>query len=264
MDILSDSNKKHVEGLLNKTEKQISKANNKEKVEQLTKTYEAVLDIDVHNYKALWSLGSYYLLLGMSYSNNLDDKETYYIKTAKICERAMETNSEFRTLSVKGEKVWKSCRVLTINEMEALYYWFAAIFNYWDECLSGIAKIMNFNWPKRFKKILTKMMEIDPHWYGGRPFLGWAQFYSNMPNYFGGDPDKSDEYLNKALESGGNCLYKRIFNAKYNQKQIKNIETYKKDLKWIISQNPHNSKSTYPWSIYYQKIAKELLADINK
>ena len=54
-----------VSGLIAQANRQIADADSKEKLADLIRTYEQVLEIEPANYEALWSLGRYYLLMGI-------------------------------------------------------------------------------------------------------------------------------------------------------------------------------------------------------
>ena len=249
--------------LFKMADKQISEADNNEKLLTLIKTYETILKIDPDNYKALWSLGRYYLLIGAAYSQSKDEKEKYYLKGIKYCERAMYQNNKFIALVDKGTKAWDACEVLKKNEIEAMYYWYALVGSYWKECFSWAGKLINIQWPRRAGKILPKMIELDPLWAGGHPYFAKAIFYASVPGIFGGDLKKSEEYFKKAVEAGPNWLYIRWGRAKLLHVKKKDKISFKKDLQWVISRDPRMVDSPYPWNVYFQREAREMLKNID-
>jgi tetratricopeptide (TPR) repeat protein len=93
--------------LIAKANRQTGEADSKEKILELIHNYESVLRIDPADYEALWSLGSYYSLVGMAYPDNMYEKESYYKKAMQCCERAMYTNPDFRGLIAQGEEPWR-------------------------------------------------------------------------------------------------------------------------------------------------------------
>jgi tetratricopeptide (TPR) repeat protein len=241
---------------------QIMQADNKEKVLQLVKTYESVLEIDPYNYEALWSLGRYYLLLGLAYTNNPAEKNGYFIKAIAYCERGMYTNPDFKSLIDKGKKPWEACMVLSKKEIEAIYYWYAAVGSYYKESLNLIGQLVNFRWGKRLRVVIEKMLEIDPTWAGGHPYWAMGLYYSNLPGFMGGDMEKARNYFDKAVEAGPNWLYTRWGRAKYLFLKEKNKKAFKNDMEWIIDQDPAKADSPYPWNLYFQRDAKNILANI--
>ncbi|MCK7510977.1 MAG: hypothetical protein MZV70_47490 [Desulfobacterales bacterium] len=67
-----------VSGLIAQANKQIADADSKEKLAELIRTYEQVLEIEPANYEALWSLGGYYVMMGTAYSDSVKLKKEYY------------------------------------------------------------------------------------------------------------------------------------------------------------------------------------------
>ena len=66
-----------VSALFDKADTQIMQADNKEKVFELLRTYEDILEINPLNFDALWRLGRYYIVLVLAYSESRDQKGQY-------------------------------------------------------------------------------------------------------------------------------------------------------------------------------------------
>lgn len=144
-----------VTGLIVQANKQIADADSKEKLAELIRTYEQVLEIEPTNYEALWSLGRYYLLMAHGYSDNVKDKKEYYTKAMQMCERGMYTNREFKKLVDGGTPIWDASSVLTIREMEAMDYWYSASGSCFAECMNPVEKILAARNVGKTKKYLT-------------------------------------------------------------------------------------------------------------
>ena len=246
-------------GLIDQANRQISSADAKAKVEALIRTYEAVLKIDPDNYEALWGLGRYYLLLGIAYSRDIEVKKANFVKSAQSCERAMYTDARFKKRIDQGKDVWSACEVLGRKGIEALYYWYSATGFMWKDCFSAIEKVIHLHWPARLKTVLDRMMVIDPQWGGGHPYFGLATYYSVVPSLFGGDMDKASAYFEKAEQAGPNWLYIKWGKAKIYHVKRKDRESFIKDLQWVIDQDPAKADSPYPWNIYFQRDANEMI-----
>jgi hypothetical protein len=250
----------NVDELIARANEQITRANNKEKLMELIDAYEAVLEIDPANYEVLWNLGRYCNLMGYAYSDNKKEKGVYFMKAVKFCEQAMYTNPEFKSLVDKGGTVWTACEALSKNEMEAMWYWYTGVGTYWKECLGGFGQLLNLHWAKRLDKVTKKMVETNPRWGGGLPYFGRAMYYINLPGFLGGgDMKKTEDLFNNAFEAGPNWLYTRWGRAKFFYTKNKDKEGFKKDLEWVIAQDPLSADSPYPWNIYYQRDARSML-----
>lgn len=249
--------------LIDQANLQIKSADDKSRVEDLIRTYEAVLKIDPDNYEALWGLGRYYLLMGIAYSRAIEVKKANFVKAAQSCERAMYTDTRFKEKIDQGEGVWSACEVLNKKGIEALYYWYSATGFMWKDCFSAIEKAMHLHWPARLKKVLDRMMAIDPQWGGGHPYFGLATYYSVVPSLFGGDMDKASAYFEKAEQAGPNWLYIKWGKAKIYHVKRKDRAAFIKDCQWVIDQDPAKADSPYPWNIYFQRDAEEMLRNVD-
>ncbi|PKL39912.1 MAG: hypothetical protein CVV44_06735 [Spirochaetae bacterium HGW-Spirochaetae-1] len=240
-------------------------ADSAEKVGQLVAALEDVIAVDPGNYEALNMLASNCMLIAYGYSQDTDDKEKYYMKAIGYSERGLYLNKDFRALVDKGEKTWEASRVLTKKEMYALYFWYLALGNWWTECLSAPAKLVNLAWPGRVKTVLENMTKIDPDFRRGCIDFSWGAYYAILPGYMGGDIDKADEYFNKALKTGPRMTQFWTGRARYLQTKKKDRQAFIADLERAKSIDPRNADELeYPWAVYHVANAKEMLADVDR
>ncbi|MBN1365665.1 MAG: hypothetical protein JW976_12720 [Syntrophaceae bacterium] len=259
-----------VPSIIDRAKKMIDQANSKEKVIELINLYEGILKIEPANQEVLTELCSFCFLVGFGYAIKKEERKEYCLKTIKYSEQIMYLNPDFKSLVDKGEGVWEACRVLSVKEMEAMSYWYLAGGAYWKGCLGVLGKIININWPIRFKRVLARMMEIEPTWLNGFPYYSWANYYAVAPKLLGGDMEKAEEYYKKAIEQGPSMLNFRRSRAYFFHAKRKDKDSFRKDLEWVISQDPHKagvsqsfSYPSYPWNIFLQRDAKNALANID-
>ncbi len=248
--------------LIVKANRQIDEADSKEEVLALVHTYESILRIDPANYEGLSSLGSYYLLVGMAYSDNMREKETYYKKAMNCCERAMHTNRDFRGLIAQGEEPWEACGALSKREIESMYYWYTAASAYWSECLGRTGKLLNRKKPSRFNKMMKRVGEVDPSWEEGRAHYAKAVYYSILSDFYGGDLKKAAYFFRRCIKEGPDRLSRRWGRAKYLYTRKDNRKGFKEDLEWVIARDPKSAEGSYPWNVYFQRDAKKMLSEI--
>ena len=259
------SKKGDVSKLLEKANQLVQSADTKDKVLELIKAYENALKISPQNREALFGAGLYSFLIGFGYADKKEEKRTYYLKAITYLEQKMYLNQEVANSVDRGEKVWEACCVLSRDELDALFFYYLGVASLWRECLSGVAKIFNLHWGARFKKMLKAMMEIDPAWGGGTPYYAWANYYADAPRLAGGDRKKAEEYYKKAIELGPEMLNFRRTRAFLLHTQNKNRDAFKKDLNWVLSQDPKKVQHyfTYPWSIFVQRNSQDMLDHID-
>jgi tetratricopeptide (TPR) repeat protein len=248
-----------VSGLIAQANRQIADADSKEKLAALIRTYEQVLEIEPANYEALWNLGRYYQLIGVAYADNVEIKKEYYIKAVQMGERGMYTNSGFKKLVDEGAPVWDAASVLTISEIKAMQYRYSALGFYFNECMNPVERILNLRLLGKNKKILDRMMAIDPAYAGGHPYTFMAAYYAVLPSIMGGDLKKASEYFSKADEVGAGWLHVRWTRAKFLHAKTGDREAFRKDLEWVLAQDPHLAMNLYPYNVYFQREAKKML-----
>jgi tetratricopeptide (TPR) repeat protein len=254
-----------VSGLFAEANEQIMNADNKEKLQRLLAIYERILERDPSNYEALWSLGRYNVVMVLAYTESRGEKERYNLAAINYCEQAMNTHPEFKALSVGGgsERVGDACRVLTKREIAPLYYWYAGMGSYWKECLPFLQRIRNVHLAGGIKKVMTRMLEIDPLWAGGHPYYAWGFYYLTLPRMLGGSLKKAEVFMDKAVDAGPKWLYAKWGRAKYLYTRKKDKRAFTEDLEWVIAQDPREMDSPYPANVHFQRDAKAMLSRID-
>jgi len=251
-----------VSGLLAEANEQIMSADTKEKLRGLLGTYERVLETDPSNYEALWSLGRYNVVMVLGYTETQEEKEACNLAAMKYCEQAMNAHPEFKALRAGGESVGDACRVLSRREIAPLYYWYAATGSYWKECLPFLQRTRKMHLARGIKKVMVRMLEIDPTWAGGHPYYAWGFYYINIPRLLGGNLKKAEAFIDKAVEAGPKWLYARWGRAKYVYTRKKDKEAFREDMEWVIAQDPRKMDSPYPANVHFQRDAKDMLSHI--
>ena len=152
--IKDTARKADVSGFIAQANRQMADADSKEKVADLIRTYEQVLEIEPANYEALWSLGRYYMLMGVAYADNVEIKKEYYIKSIRYSDCGMYTNSGFKNLVDGGATVWDASSALTRREIEAMHYWYSSRGLYFSECMNSFERILNIGMVGKIKKMI--------------------------------------------------------------------------------------------------------------
>ena len=237
------------------------KAGDAQKLAALIDAYKAVTAADPGNYRALWKTCNYHILMGAAYSDGNRDRKRNYTAAVQYCEKAMYTNRAFKEAVDRGEPVWKAVEGLTVAETDAMGYWYTARLYYFKECLWPIARLFNTGLVRYNEPVMKRIDALDPDWAGGGNLFSRAVYFIAAPERFGGSKKKAEEYMAKAIEAGPNYLVNRWGRAKYLYSIIGNQAGYESDLKWVLAQDPHNSGNPYPWNVYFQRQAADMLAE---
>jgi len=256
------SSSENIEDLLQEAYKIESTAASAESVLSLIEAFKKVEQVDPSNYVALWNIGNYNILMGAAYTKKIKEKKGYYRQAIKYCEKAMSVNEDFSKERKKEKYITDAFDKLSINEVDAMGFWYTARFYYFKECLKPISRLMNIKIITQNNKMIERIDELDANWAGGGNYFSRALYYIAVPEKFGGSKERANDEFTTAIEIGPNYLVNRWGRAKYLYDLIGNKEGFKTDLEWVISQKPRNSGNTYPWNIYFQKDAQKMLENI--
>ncbi len=249
------------EKLLEKAKTLEKTAATSEEVQQIINTYKELIKQDPDNYYALWKIGNYNILMGAGHADSKKMRKYYYKEAIKYCEKAMYTNELFREEIMQGTTIPEACKKLTAGEIDAMGYWYTARFYYFKDCISPLRRVFNTNIVMENNKVIERIDEINPKWAGGGNYFSRGIYYIAVPEKFGGSKQRAREEFARAIEIGPNYLVNRWGRAKYLYQLTGNREGFVKDLKWVIAQDPKEASNPYPWNVYFQKTAKEMLAE---
>jgi tetratricopeptide (TPR) repeat protein len=194
--------------------------------------YQTALDVDPENYQAFVDLAQLHLLLGDAYATSTSEKRECFRKAMVYAEGAMFTNPLFRQSIRQGKTSWEASRLLSLREMDAMFFWVNAVFYSYKEGQGIIGQVINFRWIRRAKQVLEHMTSIDPDWGGGALHFTWGAYYLSIPESTGGDRKKSAQFFSKAIEVGPENLLNRWGRAKYYQIKMNDPQGFQDDLEW--------------------------------
>lgn len=108
----------------------------------------------------------------------------------------MAASPEFaEKMRAKG-KYHEVIGVVGIEALPAMY-WYATALGKWARA-SGFGVLVGQK--DNIKATMTRALELDPNFYHGGPHRYFGAFYAVAPGFAGGDPVKSQEHYDKALE----------------------------------------------------------------
>lgn len=231
---------------------------------QVIDAYKRAVEVDPQNYRALWKTGNYYLLLGAAHAGGKKEKAKYYKEAIKYCEKAMFTNVAFKDAVLAGQDVHEAAGHLTIDEIDAMGYWYTARFYYFKDCLSPLRRIFNTSIVIENNEMIDHIDQLDPNWAGGGNYFSRALYYIALPERFGGSKELAALEFEKAIEAGPDYLVNRWGRAKYLYSLTGNTEGYLSDLQWVVQQDPQSAGNPNAWNVYFINDALKMLNNIPK
>jgi tetratricopeptide (TPR) repeat protein len=251
------------EQILEKVTQLESEAASAEAVEVLLNTLKELEKADPANYFALWKIGNYNILLGAAYSDKKRDKKKHYREAIQYCEKAMFTNEDFKSAVLDGADICAACSKLTLQEIDAMGYWYTSRFYYFIDCLSPLGRLFNTRIVIDNNTMIERIDQLDSTWAGGGNYFSRALYYIAVPERFGGSKARAEQEFGKAIETGPNYLVNRWGRAKYLYSITGNKAGFVSDMEWVLLQDPRNSGNPYPWNIYFQEDARSTLAGVD-
>ena len=245
--------------LLNKAAELEANAGTAEDVEKLIEAYKEVEQADPMNYRALWKIGNYNMLMGAAYAEKRRFKKKYYKEAVQYCEKAMCTNPDFRKATENGAKVTETLDLLTIDQLDAMGYWYTARFYYFSEALKGMGRLINTRIVIQNNQMIERIDELDSTWAGGGNYFARGLYYIAIPERFGGSKERSAREFAMAIEIGPNYIVNRWGRAKYLYDLIGDEEGFMSDMEWVLEQDPRTAGNPYPWNVYFQNDTRKML-----
>ncbi|MHC4970961.1 MAG: tetratricopeptide repeat protein [Planctomycetota bacterium] len=238
-------------------------AGDRKSLQSALAAYEKILEVDGANFKALCELGHLYVLLGAAYGAGSGEKGRSYKQAADYNARAMYTNAEFKKLVDEGATLAEASRVLGRREMDAMGFWCQALFYYYKERLGALGRILNFKWILAAQTVLARMEEVDPDWQRGGLTFSNGIIYIALPKVAGGDKVKAKECVDGAVAKHPDVIRNRWGRAKYYYTVMGEKEAFRKDLEWVLKQDPRGW-GPYAWNVYFKDDAKRMLEGIDR
>jgi len=254
----------NTENLLQQASELEKNAASKVDITNIIEAYKKVEQIDPLNYHALWKVGNYNLLMGAAHSQGKKAKRKYYTEAVKYCEKAMFTNAKFKEAVLAKKEITEAASLITINEIDAMGYWYTARFYYFKDCLSPLRRVFNTRIVIENNKMIDNIDKLDPNWAGGGNYFSRALYYIALPERFGGSKERAALEFDKAIEAGPEFLVNRWGRAKYLYSLTGNNEAFLSDLQWVIQQNPQSSTNPHAWNVYFINDAKKMIDEIPK
>jgi hypothetical protein len=239
-------------------------ASNKQQVLELITAFKKATGLNHESYPALWRAGNYHMLIGAAYSENNKERKYHYKQAISYCEKAMMISPVFRQKVNNGRKIWNAADQLDAPYVDSMGYWYTARFYYFKECLSPLERLFHLKLVLQNQLVIDRIDALEPDWAGGGNHMSRAIYYIAAPAKFGGSKTKAGHEFARAIEAGPYHLSNRWARAKYLYSLTGNKEGYRKDLEWVLSQNPHTAPNTFPWNVYFQNQANSMLANIEK
>jgi TRAP transporter T-component len=210
----------------------------------------------------LVGLAEAHILYGAAYADERRQKAHSYITGIRYAEQAMALNAEFRRRVEGGESLGEASVALGRDELRPMLFWVTGVSYYYKECLGGLGQLTQFRWMLRTREVMERMMALDPAYEHGAVPFSLAIYFIGLPASAGRDLTRSADLLAQAVSESPTSLLTRWGRARYLHVKTGDRAAFRRDLEWVLAQDPTAADSPLRWNVYFQRDARELLAQI--
>lgn len=225
--------------------------------------YAAALKENPNDPVLLDNLADAHILYGAAWASSAGEKAVWYRAGIRYAERSMATNERFRQRVDDGAKIGDAATELGPEQVRTMLLWVTGVSYYFKECL-GVRQVLHFRWMLRTRELMEHMLALDPDFGGGAVLFSLGIYHLALPPGVGRDLDRSREFLDRAVAVSPTSLLTRWGRAKYFHVMTKDREAFRRDLEWVIAQSPEAPDNSLPWNLYFQRDARETLAQIDR
>ncbi len=224
--------------------------------------YDEALRLAPESGGALARLAEAHLLLGAAYSGEKRDKARAFTTGIRYAEQAMALNPGFRRRVEAGDSLGEASSELGRDELRPMLLWVTGVSYYYKECLGGLEHLANFRWMLRAQEVMERMMALDPTFEHGAVPFSLAIYFIGLPTNAGRDLKRAAELLDQAVAESPTSLLTRWGRAKYLHVRTGDRAAFRRDLEWVLSQDPGAADSPLRWNVYFQRDARALLGQM--
>lgn len=234
-------------------------ADSLEKLNASIEAYQSVLSANPGDYEALVQLSNQFILLGTAHTSSRKEKSEWFRKAMTHAELAMYTNGRFRAAVIGGAQPWEAARMLDRGQIDAIFFWVTALQYEFKESMVLVSKIRNIDWMRHGLTFLDRVEEIDPDYGDGALAFAKAICYYVLPESKGGSKRIGENYMHQAVEKGRRRLLPRWGRGKYFYAVKGDKAKAREDLQWVATRPLSEVTDPYPWRVYFQQNARELI-----
>lgn len=246
------------------TDARFENADTAEKLREVIAGYDDILIHEPSNTRALTQLAEANILYGAAYARDGSEKAAAYLNGIRLAERAMTANPEFRARVAAGASVGEAAATLGAGDIRPMLFWATGVSYYFKESLSGFSRLTHARWMLQTREVMERMMAVAPDYEAGVVPFSLAIYRIGSPPGAGRDLTKAAQLIDQAIAVSPGSLLPRWGRAKYLHVRNGDRDAYRRDLEWVLAQDPRAAGSNYRWNVYFQRDAKTMLDDIDR
>lgn len=228
-------------------------------VRAILEAYRAVPATAPHYAEARTAAARLCLLWGALFAENTDAQRAAYELTRELAADALrpelrqflETPDPSGFARVDGPP--------TATEMEALFIWSNAVFYTFRDVASWWERVFRHAALRHAEAVLRAMEHDAPDWGEGSLQFALGIYYLAIPDVLGGDRALAARLMDEAVARSDRRLLTRWGRAKYLATALGDEALFRRDLEWVLAQDPAAMTGPSIWNRYFQTDARRML-----
>ena len=219
--------------------------------------YKQVLEHNGKHRKAMERLARGYYLLAYGHAKTKEELLAAHDEGARWGERIMGLRAEFIQKIKAGEKDYQAISVAQKEDATGIYWAYANLARWSVE--QGFTTVLKNK--SKLKAFVSRVAELDDHYYHGAGDRGLGAFYAKAPSFAGGDLKKALHHFEKSLKIAPGYFGTKVLMARYYATKKQDRELFEKLLNEVIKGDPNVLPDVVPIQKMEQEKAKKLLAE---
>lgn len=192
--------------------------------------FEAVLEMDPTNRKALQRLTRGWYFYGDAHTDDKDVKVERWAKAIEYGSRCLALNPDIAQRVQQGERERDAVTSATEADVPCLY-WTASALGKWGK-IQGLSRTLKHL--PTVKAYISRAEELNPDFYHYGPARYWGAYYAVLPSFAGQDLEKSAEYFAASIEGAPDYLGTRVLRAEMLAVATENITMFDEDIRFVL------------------------------
>jgi tetratricopeptide (TPR) repeat protein len=172
----------------------------------------------------------------------------------------MGLSADFTERVRAGTRIEEAIAILDARAVPALY-WRSAAMGRWGVA-KGFETVLAYK--DEIRAIMTRCLELDPAYFYAGPHRYFGAYYARVPDFAGGDMERSRQHFDAALRIDGSYFGTRVLMAEFYATRAQDRTLFEEELGAVIAAEASSAPEIAPENTVEQRRARELLARVRE
>jgi tetratricopeptide (TPR) repeat protein len=168
----------------------------------------------------------------------------------------MAVSADFAERMRADTHIEDAIAILDERAVPALY-WRSSAMGRWG-LAKGFETVLAYK--DEIRAIMTRCLELDANYFYGAPHRYFGAYYARVPDFAGGDMERSRQHFEAALRIDSSYLGTRVLMAEFYATRSQDRALFNEQLNLVLSADPAAAVEIAPENAIEQRRARDLLA----